>query len=141
MTTPDVNIFLINFPRPGNEMVVPNEDGSYTILINARLSNEGQLRAYQHAMKHITDNDFSKSDVQSIEAEAHGIIANSQIKPMPGSKYLKRLQALKRRHKQIQRELEINEEKIYYLQKHGLDNFFEQGEYLSLYGDDLWFYK
>ena len=137
MTTPDVNVFLINFPRPGNEMVVPNEDGSYTILINARLSNDGQLRAYQHAMKHITDNDFSKSDVQSIEAEAHGMIAASKAKSMPGAKYIKRLKALIRRRQKIQRELEEYEEKINYLQINGLDNFFEQSEYMRLYGDDL----
>ena len=32
------------------EMVVENEDGSYTILINAKLSQDGQLKAYQHAL-------------------------------------------------------------------------------------------
>ena len=34
-------------------MVVPNEDGSYTIFINAGLNRESQLKAYEHAMKHI----------------------------------------------------------------------------------------
>lgn len=69
--TPDVNVILWNFPNNGREMVVPNEDGSYTILINSKLSDEGRLRAYEHAMKHITDNDFEKDDVQSIETNAH----------------------------------------------------------------------
>ena len=69
--TPDVNVQLINFPNSGREMVVPNEDGSYTILINARLSNESQMQAYAHAMKHIMNDDFEKQDVQIIEAAAH----------------------------------------------------------------------
>ena len=42
--TPDVNVILVDFPNGGNEMVVPNEDGSYTLLINARLSYDGQLK-------------------------------------------------------------------------------------------------
>lgn len=55
LTTPDVNVVLMDFPsKKGNEMVVPNEDGSYTILINAGLNYESQLKAYEHAMSHIT---------------------------------------------------------------------------------------
>lgn len=69
--TPDVNVFLVNFPCPGEEMVVPNEDLSYTIMINARLSYERQIEAYYHALKHITENDFEKENVQEIEANAH----------------------------------------------------------------------
>lgn len=54
LTTPDVNVVLMDFPsKKGNEMVVPNEDGSYTILINAGLNYESQLKAYEHAMSHI----------------------------------------------------------------------------------------
>lgn len=61
LTTPDVNVVLMDFPsKKGNEMVVPNEDGSYTILINAGLNYESQLKAYEHAMSHITNDDFSK---------------------------------------------------------------------------------
>ena len=61
MTTPDVNIVVIDFKTSkGKEMVVPNEDGSYTILINSRLSYDSQLKAYEHAMRHINNNDFEK---------------------------------------------------------------------------------
>lgn len=52
-------------------MVIKNEDGSYTILINAKLSDQGQLLAYKHALKHITNEDFEKIDVQEIEHAAH----------------------------------------------------------------------
>lgn len=52
-------------------MVIPNEDGSYTIFINARLNREQQIKSYYHAMKHITGEDFEKENVQEIETLAH----------------------------------------------------------------------
>lgn len=55
-----------------NEVVTENEDGSYTIFINSRMNYEKQMKAYLHAMKHITGDDFQKDDVQSIEYLAHG---------------------------------------------------------------------
>ena len=55
-----------------NEVVTENEDGSYTIFINSRMNYEQQMKAYLHAMKHITGDDFQKDDVQSIEYLAHG---------------------------------------------------------------------
>lgn len=70
--TPDVNVSLVDFhSTAGNEMVIPNEDGSYTVLINSRSASNKQLEAYQHALEHIKKNDFQKSDVQQIEAIAH----------------------------------------------------------------------
>lgn len=71
MTTPVVNCNIINFPNSGNEMIIKNEDGSYTILINAKLSDQGRIEAYKHALKHIKNDDFDKMDVQEIEASAH----------------------------------------------------------------------
>lgn len=69
--TPVVNCKIIDFPVRGNEMVMPNEDGSYTVLINAKLSHIGRIHAYEHAMQHIMNDDFQKMDVQEIESEAH----------------------------------------------------------------------
>lgn len=71
MTTPIINCKLMNFPVKGKEMVIPNEDGSYTVLINARLSDAGRMAAYEHALRHIIKNDFEKNDVQEIESNAH----------------------------------------------------------------------
>ena len=71
MTTPVVNCNIINFPNSGNEMVIKNEDGTYTILINAKLSDQGRLKAYKHALRHIENDDFEKKHVQEIEASAH----------------------------------------------------------------------
>ena len=53
--TPDVNIVLMDIDFKTNEVVTENEDGSYTIVINARLSEDGRAQAYKHAMQHINN--------------------------------------------------------------------------------------
>ena len=77
----DVFVEVIDFKEAkGNEFVTPNSDGSYTIFLNARKSYEMQKEALEHALRHIDNNDFEKTDVQQIEAEAHQIetIINEQ---------------------------------------------------------------
>lgn len=70
----DLNVQLLNFKSgKAREMVVPNEDGSYTIFINEQLSPEARMDAYNHALHHINNNDFTKDNVQIIESEAHNI--------------------------------------------------------------------
>lgn len=49
------------------EEVHPNEDGSYSIFINARLNWERQMNAYKHALEHIMRDDFSKDCADDIE--------------------------------------------------------------------------
>lgn len=65
----DYQIILLDMPT--NEAVTVNEDGSYTIFINARLNREQQIKSYYHAMNHIAGEDFDKKNVQEIEALAH----------------------------------------------------------------------
>lgn len=68
----DYQVRLIDFPTGGSgEAVTENEDGTYTIFIDAALSYEGQQERFCHAMKHITGGDFSKEDLQEIEFNAH----------------------------------------------------------------------
>lgn len=54
-------------PTCVEEQVVFNEDGSYSIFINARLNWERQMLAYQHAIAHIMNSDFEKADADEIE--------------------------------------------------------------------------
>lgn len=54
-----------------NEVVVSNDDGSYSIFIDDKLSPCGRINAYQHAMGHIKNRDFEKPDIQRIEYQAH----------------------------------------------------------------------
>lgn len=69
-----VYVYLRNdLPRGVNELVSPGIDG-YTVLISDRLDREQQLKAYEHALKHIEDGDFdidSIKSVQEIESRAH----------------------------------------------------------------------
>ena len=53
------------------EHIVRNSDDSYTILLNARLSHERQLDAYEHALKHIHNHDFLKINANIIEKDTH----------------------------------------------------------------------
>lgn len=64
--------YLVRLPGNDiNEIVLPCMDG-YTIYIDERLTREQQLKAYCHAMRHIKNADFEKTDVSKIEKEAHG---------------------------------------------------------------------
>ena len=95
MIQPDIdNVFtyLVDFQQiPGEELVTENDDGSYTILINSRISYERQITAYQHAIGHIVNHDFEKEDVQQIEAVAHKVTQPvvRRIKPAVRDKYRK----------------------------------------------------
>lgn len=69
------NVFFMDFPNTKvDEMVTLNEDGSYSVFINSRLSHEGALKAYKHALNHIKNGDFFKSSdrLNAFEAEADG---------------------------------------------------------------------
>lgn len=136
MMTHDVNIVLIDFPVKGKEMVIPNEDGSYTILINAKLSHNMRLEAYEHAMKHITNNDFEKENVQQIEAEAHGIVISENAERIPADMFKKRLAQLRRERARIQQELQEREREIEFLiEVSGNDKFlYDSAEYHKFYG-------
>lgn len=66
----DVYIYFTDLPNRIHEMVTPCCDG-YTIYIDDRLDEIGRWKAYSHAMRHIINGDFSKTNVQLIESGAH----------------------------------------------------------------------
>lgn len=136
MMMPDVNVLLIDFQAPGKEMVISNEDGSYTILINARLSHDGQLRAYQHAMKHIHNGDFEKTDIQEIECRAHESEPSQRIAPIPVDRYAKRIQQLQRERKKNRKALKEKEAEIDMIAElYGPDCFMRAAKNNWLYDD------
>lgn len=138
MTTPDVNTFLVNFPSPGKEMVVQNEDGSYTVLINAKLSQDGQIEAYEHALKHIDRGDFEKSDVQSIELQAHGVKVPEDFVPAPVSIYKKWIKQSKKKRRKIQKALKEKEnEAAIMMDLYGSELYFRHLESKWLYSEDI----
>ena len=72
----EIFVYVIDFETTKiKETVTENEDGTYSIFLNARHTAENRLQAYLHAVEHIRNNDFEKknADIDSIEAERHKI--------------------------------------------------------------------
>ncbi len=65
----DYQVVFMDFPL--QETVTKNEDDSYTIFINPRLSAEDQQKRVAHALKHIMGDDFYKQNADKIEFDAH----------------------------------------------------------------------
>lgn len=66
----NVYVYLVKLPPRVNEMVVPCV-GGYTVYIDETLDDAHRLAAYDHALKHISRNDFDRDDVQQIESDTH----------------------------------------------------------------------
>ena len=67
----NINVQLLNMDTKIPEHLVKNDDDSYTVFLNARLSQESRIKSYIHALRHIEKNDFGNENVQTIESEAH----------------------------------------------------------------------
>ncbi len=65
----NVYTYLVDLPDGIDEAVLPCLEG-YTIYLDNSLSPSGLERAYYHALEHIANNDFDKTNVNKIEAEA-----------------------------------------------------------------------
>ena len=64
-------VYLKQLPGYCREMVAPNTDGSFTIIINEALSDVEKWEAYCHAMTHIKADHFSDGSADEMEREAH----------------------------------------------------------------------
>lgn len=67
LLTESIGVHFLDMDYLVDEQVVFNEDGSYSIFINSRLNHERQMLAYRHALIHILNDDFSKSNADDIE--------------------------------------------------------------------------
>mgnify|MGYP005752951863 CR=1 FL=1 len=67
LLTESIGVYFLNMDAAIEEEVHPNEDGSFSIFINARLNWERQMLAYQHALQHIMNDDFCKNSADDIE--------------------------------------------------------------------------
>lgn len=55
----DYHVRVVPFPvNSVGGMVTPNEDGSFSVYINANLSLQRQKEALKHELDHINDGDF-----------------------------------------------------------------------------------
>lgn len=68
-----INVILLDDSGDVPGSVWHNADDSYTIFINPKLSYERQQEVFEHELRHITNHDFEKHNVQQIEFFAHAI--------------------------------------------------------------------
>lgn len=68
----DYFIKLVDFPVcTCGGIIMLNDDGTYTILINSRLSHAQNLDSLRHELNHIKNGDFFRDDpIVQIEREA-----------------------------------------------------------------------
>ena len=68
----DYFVKLVDFPTCScGGVILLNEDGTYTILLNSRLSHEQNADSLIHELNHIKNGDFYRSiPIKQIEAEA-----------------------------------------------------------------------
>lgn len=68
----EIFCYLVDMPYRIDATAIPNDDGTYTIYVNSRLSIERQRKAYLHEIRHIKNDDFYKDiNVNEIEICAH----------------------------------------------------------------------
>ena len=66
----DYFVRIINFPKSVNRVgfVLLNEDGTYSIYINARASDAQKRKAMRHEYAHMANDDmFGDKDIRQIE--------------------------------------------------------------------------
>ena len=68
-----VNTILIDMPTRVKGQTVKNEDGTYSVFLNARMASNQIKKTYQHEINHIENGDFEEEQVQRIEMYAHKI--------------------------------------------------------------------
>lgn len=67
----DFFVRVVRFPRgvPCHGMVTPNDDGTFSVYIDANAAEEQQRRAYDHEVGHIVRDDFfDGKPIEEVEA-------------------------------------------------------------------------
>ena len=67
-----VNVQYLQLPCKIKAVSTKNNDDSYTVILNSKLSYEQHLESYIHELKHITNEDHEKYDVDLIELKCRG---------------------------------------------------------------------
>jgi len=70
--TADVNVVFLDMPVSIPGFVKANPDTTYTIILNARHTQERRMRAYRHEMNHIINGDYDQlRDADVLEISNH----------------------------------------------------------------------
>ena len=64
--------YYVDMPTTIRSFVVSNKDTTFSIIINAKIGRDQQLRAYRHELNHIKNGDYDKKcSIDLIELAAH----------------------------------------------------------------------
>ena len=58
----DYFVRLVDLPTPVKALVSENDDGTYSMYLNARYGDEQHINSYFHEMEHIERDDFNTGD-------------------------------------------------------------------------------
>lgn len=68
----DIFVTMADLPYSIGAFVVSNNDMTYTIVLNSRLSHEKNIESYWHEIRHIRQGDYDKKcSIDLIEISAH----------------------------------------------------------------------
>lgn len=68
----DIHTHLLNMPTKVKATYSRNDDDSYSVFINARISESEQKEAYLHEVKHILNEDQAEyKTADELESETH----------------------------------------------------------------------
>ena len=81
----DTYIRLVSLPPKVEGVTVPNDDGSFDVYINSRLSPTRQQETLEHELRHIRrDHFYLDLPVSSLERQADGEALNVVLHPPEG---------------------------------------------------------
>lgn len=70
----EINTIYMDMPTAIHSFVVSNADATYTIVLNARMSQEQHLLSYNHELQHIDNGDYEKLiSIGTLETMAHAL--------------------------------------------------------------------
>lgn len=65
----DFIVRVIDLPPSVDGLVTPNDDGTFSIYLNANNPEDKQIKSYEHEVRHIINDDFySVRSIEEVEA-------------------------------------------------------------------------
>lgn len=67
----EFNTIIMDLPCSVRACMVPNDDGTYTIIINSRMNTEQQAKSFLRETSHVSMEDNENGCIDVIEFRAH----------------------------------------------------------------------
>ncbi len=106
MRVPDYYVRLVELPPTVFGATLPNDDGTFSVYINARLGDAARRETLRHELEHMArDHFYQSASIAAQEAEANGRAPAAETPPETGTirryrdlasltEYLRRIGAL-----------------------------------------------